>query len=863
MEAADWARVKSLFQEALARERVERSAFLEKECGGDRDLLRRVARLLDADAGSDGFMETPVANLPYVTDLDEGDEGADAAAPERIGPYRVERVLGRGGMGTVYLASRDDGDFRRPVAVKVVRRSMDSAFVFRRFETERRILAALDHPGIARLYDGGTTEDGVPYFVMEYVPGEGLLAYCDERRLGVAQRLALFRRVCGAVQFAHQALVVHRDLKPSNVLVTPEGHPKLLDFGIAKLLDPEATADVEDGTATLWGVMTPDYASPEQLRRGRVTTASDVYSLGVILYELLSGHRPYRLAAGADEGIFALARPEVMPPSAAVTRTEEIPCRGTESVVVDPETVGAARSTPAGRLRRVLRGDLDNIVMKAMRTDPATRYATAAELAEDVGRYLEGQPVLAQGDRAAYRAAKFVRRHRLGVAATAAGVVALAAGLAVALWQARVARAERELAQRRFGEARRLIHFVVFDLQPRLGRVAGATSLRKTMVDETLVYLETLARDAGDSPDLLRELSASYRQLAQLQGDLNTANVGEMTTALETLAKAEALVTRLLALDPRDTESLGEASAVYRQLSYLSHNAKLAAPSQADQAEAYTRRAVELAERRMAIAPRDASARRDLADGLFALASRTRSPEVYDRCRTLYEDLLRENPGDPRLSRNVALVHKNVASLHYGRGDYGAGLDAALKAREIDARLLAAEPQNPQAQMDLAIDHYQVSTALGFLGDRAGSLESLEQSVALREQILARNPDDARAKDRLAFALAALAGRRDGVGDGPRARLDYERALRLYADLHGQGTRHVQALSGLARVRLGLARMEADRGGRETACAHYRESAALFGELTEADGLEPADREGREEARRGAAACGSAAGPLG
>ena len=236
MEAARWGRVKALFQEALSHEPPEWAALLERECGDDRELHRQVERLLEAHRGSAGFLETPVAAIASSAD-DAGD--ADVPPPAHIGPYRVLRELGRGGMGTVYLAEREDEGFRKSVAIKVVRRGMDSAYVVRRFQTERRILAALDHPGIARLYDGGTTEEGLPYFVMEHVPGESLLAYCDARTLPIAERLRLFRRVCNAVQFAHQALVVHRDLKPSNVLVTPEGNPKLLDFGIAKLLAPD------------------------------------------------------------------------------------------------------------------------------------------------------------------------------------------------------------------------------------------------------------------------------------------------------------------------------------------------------------------------------------------------------------------------------------------------------------------------------------------------------------------------------------------------------------------------------------------------------------------------------------------------
>ena len=569
--------------------------------------------------------------------------------------------------------------------------------------------------------------------------------------------------------------------------------------------------------------MTPGYASPEQVRGGPVTTASDVYSLGVILYELLSGQRPYHVR-GLDAG--------------------EI-----ERLVTSQETAPPSAAAAQG-LRRALRGDLDNIVLKALQKDPAHRYATAAELADDIGRHLDGRPVHARPDRRAYRAAKFIRRHRLAVTAAGAAVVALAAGLGVALWQARVARAERELAQRRFSEARRLIHTVIFDIQPKLGSVPGATALRKTLIDETLQYLEALARDAGDdNPALLRELAGSYRQLARVQGHASESNVGESTAALHTIEKARVLVERLLALDPDGPDSLREAVAVYRQLS-----SQLTLTDDA-QAQTNARRAVELAERRVALEPQDAGARNDLAGSLFSLAAATGSIDLYDRSRTLYESMLREKPDDPRLLRAVALVHKSVVDLHYEKGDYRIGVDFAVKAREIDERLLAADPANPTAQMDLAIDLSQESSGRSNLGDVAGSVSLLEQSIAMREAILSRNPDDARALDRVAFALSAVAERRLEAGDIDAARRDYLRALGIYTDLLARGMRHAQMLAQLGAVRLGLARIEKDRGRHQAACAHYRESAALYREASEATPLRRGERARQEAASRGQAGC--------
>jgi serine/threonine protein kinase/WD40 repeat protein len=503
LEPARWERVKAIFQEAFEREPSHQGAVLDAACRGDAELREAVERLLRAHADVAGPLDAPPA---IDVDPMESDNGrALPLAPSRIGPYRIVRELGRGGMGTVYLAERDEPGLRKTVAVKVVRRGMDSAFVVSRFRTERQILAALEHPGIARLYDGGTTDDGLPYFVMEYVDGEDLLRYCDGRRLPIATRLQLFVRVCEAVQYAHQSLVVHRDLKPSNVLVTTAGDPKLLDFGIAKLLSPQLGEEGADETASVIRLMTPHYASPEQVRGERVTTASDAYSLGVILYELLCGHRPYRIKRGEQGEIErAIFEQDVDPPSTALARTEKVTApdgRGTASVT--PADVSARRQSAPGKLRRRLRGDLDNVVLKALRKDRAERYATAAELGEDIRRHLEGFPVRARAARRAYRAAKFLRRHRTGVAATAAVVLSLVTGLGVAVHQARVARAalaDSLLSQARFQRATgRIGHrFETLDLLER----AAASVRQADASDSRWVALRTEAAGALALADL-------------------------------------------------------------------------------------------------------------------------------------------------------------------------------------------------------------------------------------------------------------------------------------------------------------------------------------------------------------------------
>lgn len=436
-------RLEELLEAALELEPEERSRFLLEACPGDPELRAEVEAILRRET-EDG----PFDRLFGAFTEARPDEHVDGITPgERLGPYEIARLLGRGGMGSVFLARRTDGHFEQQVAIKVLRRDTAGEEPRRHFLAERQILARLSHPNIARVFDGGLTAGGRPYLVMEYVEGMPIDGYCDERRLGIRERLLLFSAVCGAVHYAHRNLVIHRDLKPGNILVAADGRPKLLDFGVAKLLaagDEDATP-----TRTRWLPMTPDYASPEQVRGDAVTTASDVYALGAILFELLSGHRPHRLGRKPPAEILrVLTEVEPPSPSQAVMTVEE--GKGGEGSTdrITPESVGRARGADLRTLRRRLEGDLDTIVLKALRKEPERRYAGAGELAADIERHLEGRPVLARPDSTGYRLAKFVRRHR---AATALGVtlvlsvVGFAATMAVQAH--RVAR-ERDRADR-------------------------------------------------------------------------------------------------------------------------------------------------------------------------------------------------------------------------------------------------------------------------------------------------------------------------------------------------------------------------------------------------------------------------------
>jgi serine/threonine-protein kinase len=553
----DRRRVEELFEAALDRPPADRDRWLAGECGDDAELLREVRALLDASDRTSGLLERGPGSVARAALVEPPDR--------RIGPYRLVAELGRGGMGVVHLGERDDGQFRQRVAIKLLLGGADAEELRHRFLTERQILASLSHPNIAQLLDGGVTAWQIPYLVMEYVDGLPITAHCDRHRLDIDARLRLFQDVCTAVHYAHRNLVLHRDLKPSNILVTSDGRVKLLDFGIAKLLDPDFLPHPLHVTRTGPGPMTPQYASPEQVNGEPITTASDIYALGVVLYELLTGRLPYTAAAlGLHELLAAVTGEQPDPPSARVLAVS----------AVESEPPWEARGTTSERLHRRLRGDLDAVVLMALRKEPERRYESVEQLAADVRRHLSGHPIVARRDAASYRLRRFVARHRWAMA-TAALLLMMLAGYAVTVTdQNRRIRAALTQSVVDNTRATEMANLLISTFESG-GDAAEDTALA-ALLERRLGRVEAAARQPRDRTRVLIALARIRRHL------------GEYARAAALLEEALGLQDRLgddLLADRSETRiRLADA---YRNLDRL------------DEAEAILRRQIETDARRL------------------------------------------------------------------------------------------------------------------------------------------------------------------------------------------------------------------------------------------------------------------------
>lgn len=503
MEPANWKQIKTALADAMELASDAREEFVSSL---DPELSAQVRRYLRAVTDAGDFITTPAWIDRGLVDQDH---------PAQIDDFRILHPIGSGGMGTVYLAEHAGDGFKQLVALKLIKRGMDTSAVLKRFLMERRILAELDHPNIARMLDGGSTEDGLPYFVMEYVEGDEIRKYANANNLGLEERLQLFRTVCSAVSSAHQKLVIHRDIKPTNILVTKDGEPKLLDFGIAKLISPDWNSD--EATLTQFRVLTPEYASPEQMDGRAVSTATDVYSLGVVLYELLTGCRPssFREKDGRSKTDIALTTGPPKP--SAIASESSRPTNRTKQRLVHKTLSRPSHVTVSAVEPSRLRGDLDNMILKAIRHEPERRYQSVQEFSDDIRRWLDGLPVHATADSRMYRFKKFFKRHRTAVLASAAAAILLITTSGVTVWQYSVARDQQAKAEARFQSIRLVARSLLNETSKELENLPQSAEIRDSVVERAIALLNSLSVDENTDPEFLDEVADAYEQLAHIR----------------------------------------------------------------------------------------------------------------------------------------------------------------------------------------------------------------------------------------------------------------------------------------------------------------------------------------------------------
>lgn len=724
-KGSDWEKLNRIFDGALQLSPAMQGAYLTDVCDGDEDLLREAQAILNASdrAAKQDFLEADAFAVgAKILAIDSVD---DVTVGKTIGNYKIIKEIGRGGMGAIYLAMRDD--FQRRVALKVIKRGMDTDEIVRRFEQEREVLAALNHPNIAKLLDGGTTGDGLPFLVMEYVEGSPLTAYADENALNLDERLSLFRKICSAVAYAHQNLIVHRDLKPSNILVDGEGEPKLLDFGIAKLLTPERSGQT---TETGFRLLTPEYASPEQIRGERITTSSDVYSLGVLLYELLTGKKPYQIPnRNAAEIMRVVCETAPERPSSVVPVSSQWR-------VVETTHRSKTATKPYIKVTRSLKGDLDNIILKALQKDPVVRYSSVEQLADDIDRYLSGLPVTARRATFNYQFAKFVERNRTAVAFASIAFVAVLAGSSIAVWQAVVASSERSRAENRLTEIRRLTGNLVSGWDKDIPETQITSLVRGRIADISSEYLEGLANETND-PAILNELADAYLKLGH-EYSWQEVNAEKAKLSFQ---KAESIARILISADKNN---IGSKDLLVRSLA--KYDEFFGNQDRAASLKNHFER-LKLREEIVAQNPYDETAIKSLANEIHncgwilnLTGNRAEAIPYYSRSAEIAKQLIGWH--EPIAStvderRKVEKLYSFVAMNYLDIGDLPLALENSRIAAQISDDIYRQEPENRDLAIEMTATHQELGTILKKVGDIRASNEALSSGLkAAHEQNL-------------------------------------------------------------------------------------------------------------------------------
>ncbi len=749
MKTENWKQLNQIFDKALKLQDSDREDFIQDSCNGDPDLIAEINELVNLAESDDNVFDKNafdgfLSQIPVELDM----------KGQSIGHYKIIKEVGRGGMGAVFLAKRADKEFDQIVALKIVHNQFANEALIKRFRNERQILASLKHPNIAHLIDGGTTRDGLPYFVMEYVEGETLLNYCDKNKLTTDERLKLFQKICSAVSHAHKNLIIHRDIKPTNILVTKDGIPKLLDFGIAKPYKLNESKESVTLTQTGGRMLTPDYASPEQVSGDIVTTSTDIYSLGVVLYELLTGHRPYDLATqNPIEAYKIICEKEPNRPSNIVGTTKEISFGKAKTSKITPQTVSENRNTRPESLSRQLVGDIDNILLKSIRKEPERRYDSVNEFVEDIKSYQNGLPVNATADSKMYRVNKFVKRHKAGTLMAAFAVLLLISATAITSWQYVNAQKAQAEAEQRFNDVRTLANSIVFELHDQIKDLPGSTPAREKLITRALEYLDILASANSDDPTLLLELGDAYEKIGDIQGGMNESNLGKRELAFQSYNKSLEIGEKLVLKQPKNIEFRSKLADSYFKIANMRW-IQLKIP----ESIALYEKSVKFREKLFEENPND----KDIALGLanvnsrygFAISASGKIDEglvILRKSASIMEGLKEKYPDDTDVLDRYAICYDLVATiLDGGKQNYVEALEIYKKTRPITTKLYEDDPQNMVFKRAYSIAFYNIATIQNKLGKNEEGLENSKKAVEISKDILKENPKSEEFRQNLA-----------------------------------------------------------------------------------------------------------------
>ncbi|MEM7281752.1 MAG: protein kinase [Pseudomonadota bacterium] len=809
-----FSRLEHLFNSALELPEEQRASYLDAECDGDFELKSKIERLLSQESKG-----TQLGVLGSISPI--GIAETSVTEGQELGAYKIKRELGSGGMGTVYLASRADDEYEKDVAIKMVRDRLSRELI-QRFRNERQILASMEHPNIARLLDGGTTEDDFPYVVMEYVDGCAITDYCDQHGLTIDQRLRLFLTVCGAVQYAHQNLVVHRDIKPQNILVTGNGIPKLLDFGIAKLLTQDQTG--KTAGLTVSPRLTPEYASPEQVRGAAITTASDVYSLGVLLYELLTGNQPYSLAAHTPIEVHkVICEQQPYPASLAMRQTSS-----NDKV----HQRARARGTTPGKLSNRLSGDLDNILLMALRKEQERRYATADALADDIQRYLKNEPVVARKDTWSYRVTKFIKRNSIGVIAASVVLMTVLTAAAISIHYAIMENRQRELAEQRFDDVRQLATTFLYDIHDSVAN-EGRTTTRDLLLSTGLEYLDALSAQENSDISLRADIARGRIRVAKIQGDVSQSSQGNAAEALDNAQAGMEIVQKLLQSDPDSTnlkliaaegyqvlgslgrhvdtlevsrENFEQALAMRRDVHeshpklgmerprldeiHVAYAGAVESSGFYEEAIAHHQLAIDSLQQQINLTPENTQLAETILSSKMFVGQNHQRLGQFDKARTTLEGLLTEiqelragKPSNVGLIRTLAAAQVNLGRVYDALGLREQAEEELLEALRLHESLSAYDPGDLMMWHRVSISHHFLGRLYNNLGKHEQALGHFEKMLVHNKKIVDTAPDSLSFKRHYAVALDMNGGALRRVGRLLKALEHHQRANKVFREL--------------------------------------------------------------------------------